>query len=201
MRNILSNVKAQSQKIFGATVDLLTEDGLVNKSLDGAIGKVGAKHKKSYDATAKILNQRDKSMMNQVRDSAKARNPKDMSILGKKLTKEQVSSTGDIVSNRVAEEFPGIGSGSTKMNESYGKYLRKTRGAIAMNSIGQGAKNYYYNPLKDGIGAIGETGFKENTDLHKGLTRVGVTAAGSMLTVGAVKGVSNLLSDDDQTDR
>lgn len=194
MGNILSNVKAQSQKIFGATKDMLTENGLVQKSLDDAIIKVGTKHKKVFDETAKGLSKGAGSTMGKVRDSAKIRTPKEASILGNKLNGDQLSALGDTVANRVA--YNGAGFGTSKMNEQYGKYFRKTKGAIGMNTIGQGAKNYYYNPLKDGIGAIGETGFKENTDLHKGLTRVGATAAGAMVTVGAVKGVSGLFADD-----
>lgn len=190
MGNIMSNMKAQGQKIYKSTKDLILEDGIIQKSLDGAIDKVGAQHQKNYNwalgASKGAGNWAGIDEITKKKGKALKKTPEKMSILGSSLSENQLSKVGNTVANRSA-------LGYSDLDKSYDKLLKKTKGSIGMNMAGNVASNYYINPFKDGIGAMGSTKFKDNKDLHKGIARVGVASAG---VAGAVA-IGSSMNDDD----
>lgn len=197
MGNIISNIKAQGQKIYKSTKGLIVEDGLVKNSLGEAVDKVSGKYQKEYVNYLKLLKDEADNgkldMLTKVKGQALKKTPSEMSVLGSKLDKDNISKVGKAVSNRVA--VSGHGYGVTDMDKAYGNFMKKTKGAIGMNMPGSMASNYYINPLKDGISAMKTTSFKNNTNLHKGLVRVGGTSAG--VGVGGALAIGSSMNDED----
>lgn len=196
MGNIFSNIKAQGQKIYSSTKGLIAEEGLIQNSLNQAIDKVGEEHQGDYLKALKMLNGNGNTAalneMVKVKGQALKKTPNTVSILGNSLDQDNISKVGQTVSNRLASAVPGFGY--SNMDKAYSKIMRKTKGAIGMNMAGNIAGNYYINPLKDGINAMKTTGFKDNTNLHKGIARIG----GTSLSVAALGGViGSTLNDED----
>lgn len=193
MRNIISNAKAQGQKIYNSAKSLILEDDLINNSLNRSIDKVGIKNEKDYINAIKSLKDMgdtegiDGTILNKFKGLQKT--PSDMSILKKSLSEDQISKVGQAVSNRLGTE--SYGASYTNIDKTYGELMKKTKGAIGMNMPGSIANSYYINPIKDGISSMKSTKFKDNTDLHKGMARVGGTALGAYATGKVVAGTND----------
>lgn len=202
MGNIISNIKAQSQEIYKTAKGLMLEDNLIEKSLDGAINKVGSKNQSEYVKMLKSLkNTRDaKGVLQASMDKATGlkKTPKEVSILGNSLTDDQLSRFGQAVSNDLG--FASTGGGFTNIDKSYEELLKKTKGSIGRNVPGSMASAYYINPFKDGLNAINDTKFKDNTRLHQGMARIGATSAGIAGVAAGAVAISSSMNDEDLKD-
>lgn len=177
---LLSNVKAQSQKIFKGAKELLLENNLVSKSVDDSVSKVLGKSKTNYDNLINFLQPTGEPSAETARLTKdhvmkKVSKPKDVSILGSKISESNANKIHEAVANGVA--YRGSGIKNDDINGTYNEILKKTKGSINSSMPGAMLSNYYAEPFKKGQAAAKNgVKFADNKPLQQAYARAGLTA-------------------------
>ena len=190
-KSIFSNITANAQKLYRGAKGLIVEDGVISKSFDDAINNHSKVRKNIYNNSSKAYGKEITEKMSSYKKDI-LEQAGDVKFAGAKLSSEQSSKINSAVADELAYEFVGARSGKG-IHKAYKSKLMKTKALVAGNTAKGVLDNYYVSPFKSGIKSIKSTKFKDNKELHKALSRTGVTAlAGG----GIVAGTASLVSSD-----
>lgn len=197
-KGILSNVKAQSQKIYRSVKGNLIEDGLLSNSVDNAINKVYAGAEDVYKDTINgIESIKDMEVPNKPKElfeeiiGDEKYGSKDGSIFGisKQMSETQAEKVKEAAAMKMVKKNNGIPS---KDNMStYDGVLKATKGAVAGNTATEMGKQYFIQPVKDLTNAVKA---KDQTAAGKALGKVATRAGAVVGGTGAVVGAGSILS-------
>lgn len=194
MNGILSNAKAQGQKIFNYAKSGIIEESLLGDSISKAINTATSSAKDNYDDVVKGINlvKKDMNIPNDpsglLKEARKISKDKDGSIMGigKSMTEEQSNQVKDIASMRMVKKNNGLMSDDNM--KTYDGILKTTKGIVAGNTAKNMGEQYFINPVKDLVKA-NKSGDKKSA--KKALNKV-VVRGGSV--AGAIGGGAILAS-------
>lgn len=197
-KGILSNVKAQSQKIYRSVKGNLIEDGLLSNSVDNAINKVYAGAEDVYKDTVKGIESikdmevpnKPKELLEEIIGDEKY-GSKDGSIFGisKQMSEAQVEKVKEAAAMKMVKKNNGIPSEDNM--STYDGVLKATKGAVAGNTATEMGKQYFIQPVKDLANAVKT---KDQTAAGKALGKVATRAGAVVGGTGAVVGTGSILS-------
>lgn len=196
---ILSNVKAQGQKIFGYAKGGLVEEGILSNSINKAVNSVSSTAKGNYDEVVKGIAEVKKDMPyvpNDPEGSLKTfqniAKDKDGSIfgIGKAMSDDQAQKVKEASAMRMVKKTNGLNADDNM--KTYDGLLKSTKGMIAGSTAKNMGEQYFVNPVKDLIKA-NKSGNKDaaNKALNKVVARTGTTSGAVGGVVGSVAILAN----------
>lgn len=195
---IISNVKAQSQKIYKTVKGNLKEDGLLSNSLNKALDSVSSKAKDGYDDVVKGINVVKKDMPSVpndpeqlLKDLQGISKDKDGTIagIGKQMTEEQAEKVKEAAAMRMVKKNTGLNSDDNM--KTYEGVLRSTKGAVAGNTALNMGEQYFVQPIKDLSSAMKAN---DKSAAGKAIGKIATRSGAVVGSVGAVAGTGSILS-------